>query len=109
MSDLFILLSFLTALCGYFVFSNYVENRKIREKNKVLERVDSQSLDRKLLEVAKLQSEISQYKTNHILHFLIAFFSFGLWIIPWFFIAQSNKNKRIEITQFKNEMISRVQ
>lgn len=31
-----------------------------------------------------------QQTPNHILHFLIAFFTCGLWVIPWFFLSQGN-------------------
>lgn len=32
-------------------------------------------------------------KPSHTLHFLIAFFTCGLWVIPWFILTQAAKSK----------------
>ena len=46
----------------------------------------------------ELQS--NQYKTSHVLHFLLTLITAGLWIPVWFIVAQSNASKRVSI---KNE------
>ncbi|HEX9655571.1 MAG TPA: hypothetical protein VGB89_01500 [Bacteroidota bacterium] len=33
-------------------------------------------------------------KTNHLLHFFIGLFTFGLWWIVWIFLAMGNKQTR---------------
>lgn len=34
-----------------------------------------------------------QPSTSHVLHLLLSVITFGLWIIPWFFIAQNNASQ----------------
>jgi len=42
-------------------------------------------------------TESARFKTNHTLHFLISFFTIGLWLIIWFAIAASNTSERNKI------------
>ncbi len=47
------------------------------------------------LERARINLE--RYKTNHILHALLSFFSGGVWIIVWIILTALNTRKRNEI------------
>lgn len=87
-----------------FVVAGAITYKKNAEKKAELERLKSLPLEEKKLVLAKLQLKMDQFKTNHILHLLLSIFMVGLWIIPWFFIAQSNSTKRKEIESLVNSL-----
>lgn len=79
----------------------YFKDKKENEAfQKELDRISGLDIERKKLEIMKLQNEKDKFKTNHILHLLLSIFTVSLWIIPWFFIAQSNGKKREKIDKF---------
>lgn len=64
-----------------------------------IERIKSLDIERKKIELMKLQGKLNEYKTSHVLHLLLSIFMLGLWIIPWFLIAQSNASRRSQIQE----------
>ena len=36
-----------------------------------------------------------QPSTSHVLHLLLSVFTFGIWLIVWFFVAQNNNNQGV--------------
>ena len=47
------------------------------------------------LERARISLE--RYKTNHVLHALLSFFTGGIWIIVWIILTALNTSKRNDI------------
>lgn len=79
----------------------YLRDRSENEKfKKEVERIQGLDIERKKIELMKLQSNLDKYKTNHILHLLLSLFTISIWIIPWFLISRSNASKREKINQF---------
>lgn len=89
------------SIIGAAILVSVVEGKK---RKKEIERIKSLPLEEKKFELMKLQGKIGEFKTNHLLHFFLSLFMIGIWIIPWFFIAQSNGARRKEI----NEMIDQI-
>ena len=52
------------------------------------------NIQQRQMEFTKIQAKMSNYNTSHVLHFILTIFAFGLWIIPWFLISQSNAGNR---------------
>jgi hypothetical protein len=50
------------------------------------------------------------HRPNHLLHFFIGIFTFGLWWIVWFFIAVFGGEKRqmISVDEFGNVLVQKV-
>ena len=49
-------------------------------------------------DVLILQDKLSQYRTNHLLHFILSLFTLGLWIPVWLIVSISNANERRKAT-----------
>ena len=49
-------------------------------------------------------------KVNHLLHFLVGFFTFATWWAVWFFLAISNRHRRIavHVDEFMNVTVRRL-
>jgi hypothetical protein len=86
---------------GVLLYRYYENDKVLGEK---LERLKSLPIEEKKLEIMKLQTLMTKYQTSHVLHFLICIFSIGLWVIPWFLIANNNSSKRSEIEKLITEM-----
>jgi preprotein translocase subunit YajC len=71
--------------------------RKRKKQKAEMERLKALPIEEKKLALMKLQGKVNEFKTNHLLHFFLTVFMAGLWIIPWFFIAQSNAARRKEV------------
>lgn len=72
---------------------------KYKKQTAEIDRIKGLDIERKKIELMKLQGRLNDYKTSHVLHLLLSCFMLGLWIIPWFLIAQSNASKRSQIQQ----------
>lgn len=72
---------------------------KYKKQTAEIERIKSLDIERKKIELMKLQGRLNDYKTSHVLHLLLSVFMLGLWVIPWFLIAQSNASKRSQIQE----------
>ena len=46
------------------------------------------------INIISAQAELSEYKTNHILHLILTILTAGLWLIVWVIVASSNSTKR---------------
>lgn len=88
---------YITLIVIYFRYKKSKHTKKIDELRKL-------PVEERKFQLLKLQGKSTKYKTNHILHLLLTLFMLGLWIIPWFFIAQSNSAKRSEIDKLIEEM-----
>lgn len=45
-------------------------------------------------EIRKLERELSETKTNHILHLILTLITGGFWGIVWLIVAISNNSQR---------------
>jgi uncharacterized membrane protein (DUF106 family) len=82
-------------------FVQYIRNKNDRKQ---LDRISGMDLENKKFELMKMQSKMSNYKTNHILHLLLSIITFGIWIFAWILIAQSNSSKRKRIEDLIEKM-----
>lgn len=44
-----------------------------------------------------INAELSEYKTNHLLHLLLSIITMGLWLIVWVIVSISNSSERRKI------------
>jgi len=53
---------------------------------------------------------IKGHKVNHVLHFIIGFFTFFVWWIVWAIIANTGGEKRsmVSVDEFGNVMVQRI-
>jgi preprotein translocase subunit YajC len=84
---------------GYMYMRNRSDNAKFQAE---MDRINALDIERKKIELTKLQSNRDKYKTNHVLHLLLSLFTLSIWVIPWFLIARSNANKRDKVDKFIN-------
>jgi hypothetical protein len=59
-----------------------------------------------MLELLKHQqytTELSEYKTNHILHLLLSVFTLSAWTLIWLIVAASNCSARNSIRENYNK------
>lgn len=66
------------------MFANAYKKAEYDRKNPKLNQAD----------VMIAQERLSQYNTNHLLHFIISMFTVGLWVPIWVLISISNANER---------------
>jgi preprotein translocase subunit YajC len=79
----------------------FYERKKLQKE---IERIQSLDIERKKIEIMKLQVKMEKYKTSHVLHLLLTIFMLGFWIIPWLLISQSNRSKRNEVEKLINSI-----
>lgn len=65
----------------------YMKISKSKELKSYKERMMGLSPEMRQFELVRLQGSLSEYKTNHILHFLISVFTGSLWVPVWIVIA----------------------
>lgn len=95
MSSFYITIGIL--VIAYFFYKEMKANKSFQNE---MDRISSLDTERKKIEIVKLQTKRESYKTNHVLHLLLSIFTLSLWVIPWFFIAQSNGKKRYMIDRY---------
>jgi Mg2+/citrate symporter len=78
-------------------------NKKKQEK--YIKKVSEMSVDQRKMELMKIQTKMSKYKTSHVLHLLLSLFMLGFWIIPWIMIAQSNASNRRKLEKFMDIVV----
>lgn len=94
------LTGFITVVVIAVAILYFKDKKENEEFQKELDRISALDIERKKIEIMKLQNEKDKYKTNHVLHLLLSIFTVSLWIIPWFFIAQANSKKREKVDKF---------
>jgi len=45
-------------------------------------------------QIVKINMELANLKTNHVLHLLLCVFTIGLWVFVWGVCVLSNENER---------------
>lgn len=62
-----------------------------------------------IYQIQRLEIQKDHYRTNHILHLLLAVLSLGLWIPAWILVSVSNANERSKaqrkINKIEREMV----
>ena len=77
---------------------------KAQKRKKEIEKIKAMNIEEKKIYIMKMQLKSDNLKTNHVLHLLLCIPTAGLWIIAWFFIAQSNQSQRSELEKLLNEV-----
>ncbi len=77
-----------------------------KKTEKLMRKYEAMSFQQRQLEFQKLIANEGRYKTSHVLHFLISFFTFGVWVFVWFLIAQSNSSMRQRIRKMQELVIN---
>lgn len=98
MSEFFVL-----GIIGVIASFFYIKNKKEKER-KEIEKIKAMNIEEKKLYLMKMQLKVDRFKTSHILHLLLCVPTAGLWIIPWFLIAQSNKSQRDELEKLTDSI-----
>ena len=75
------------------------------KRKRYIQRIENMNPQQRQLEMTKLQGQLSKYDTSHVLHFLLSVICLGMWVIPWFLIAQSNASQKRKIEKLMDGLV----
>lgn len=93
---IFIVVILATPVMAFVMYRLWKERKDMQTFKSLL---SGMGHEQQMIELTKLQTKINNTKTNHILHFLITFFTAGVWIIPWVLIASQNSSQQQQLNK----------
>lgn len=102
MAKAFVLILLASALLilgrALFKYAQFKE-KKLINKFKVM------TPEQRQFEMVRLQANLSNHKTSHLLHFVLSVFTCGAWVIPWLLIDQHNTSYKRKYNYLMKTMV----